>query len=333
MLIGEVAERTGISARMLRHYDRIGVVTPSQRTASGYRSYGAGDLRRLFEVEALRSLGLSLREIAEVLGGAGLAPSALVDQLADRARERIDREQELLRTLDRVRAGEPEEWSDVLRTVALLRGLESPSPSARLRLALSLADADGDHLRMLAEAALAEPDPTVAGTLQWALARSGDAAVPLLHDALRSADAERRVRAAEALVKIDTGLATRTVATALDDADPRVARRAVVAAARLGDPRAIPPLVRLVLDGGDDREVAALLRGLGAEWGLADRVDRALGDALATADPAQRLRLIAVLAEIPGDLSRRRLAALVGDDDRRVGLAARFALETAEGRG
>lgn len=39
MLIGEVAERSGISSRMLRHYDRTGVVSPSGRTAGGYRYY------------------------------------------------------------------------------------------------------------------------------------------------------------------------------------------------------------------------------------------------------------------------------------------------------
>jgi len=59
VLIGEVAARTGVSARMLRHYDRVGLVSPSGRTASGYRHYEQEDLTRLLHVEGLRALGLT----------------------------------------------------------------------------------------------------------------------------------------------------------------------------------------------------------------------------------------------------------------------------------
>ena len=45
--IGEVARLTGVSARMLRHYDEIGLVRPHGRAANGYRQYGADDLSRL----------------------------------------------------------------------------------------------------------------------------------------------------------------------------------------------------------------------------------------------------------------------------------------------
>ena len=63
MRIGEVSRRAGISARMLRHYDELGIVSPSQRTAGGYREYTTQDIQRLFQVESLRSLGMSLRDI------------------------------------------------------------------------------------------------------------------------------------------------------------------------------------------------------------------------------------------------------------------------------
>ena len=52
MLIGEVAERSGVSARMLRHYDSLGLVSPSERTSGGYRSYSEADLD-LFALRAL----------------------------------------------------------------------------------------------------------------------------------------------------------------------------------------------------------------------------------------------------------------------------------------
>lgn len=64
MLIGEVAQRSGVSTRMLRHYDSLGLVRPTGRTTGGYREYSDADLERLVQVESLRSLGLSLRDVA-----------------------------------------------------------------------------------------------------------------------------------------------------------------------------------------------------------------------------------------------------------------------------
>ncbi len=65
MRISELANRSGVSARMLRHYDRIGLVSPSGRTEAGYREYSQADAWRLFQVESLRSLGLGLAEVRE----------------------------------------------------------------------------------------------------------------------------------------------------------------------------------------------------------------------------------------------------------------------------
>lgn len=64
MLIGEVSARTGLSRRMLRHYDELGLVSPSARSSSGYRVYSREDLSRLLHVESLRSLGMSLADAA-----------------------------------------------------------------------------------------------------------------------------------------------------------------------------------------------------------------------------------------------------------------------------
>ena len=48
MLIGEVARRSGVSTRMLRHYDALGLVRPTGRTVGGYREYSAEDIRGIF---------------------------------------------------------------------------------------------------------------------------------------------------------------------------------------------------------------------------------------------------------------------------------------------
>ncbi|MFJ8082997.1 methyltransferase domain-containing protein [Streptomyces sp. NPDC096205] len=62
-----MAELTGVSVRTLHHYDGIGLVRASARTAAGYRAYSADDVERLREVLAYRRLGFGLREIADLV--------------------------------------------------------------------------------------------------------------------------------------------------------------------------------------------------------------------------------------------------------------------------
>jgi MerR family transcriptional regulator, thiopeptide resistance regulator len=56
--IGQLAQASGLTVRALRHYDAVGLLKASERTASGHRRYTEADLRRLYRVRALRSLGL-----------------------------------------------------------------------------------------------------------------------------------------------------------------------------------------------------------------------------------------------------------------------------------
>ncbi|WP_419999919.1 MerR family transcriptional regulator [Streptomyces boninensis] len=67
LTVGRVAELAGVTVRTLHHYDEIGLVRPSARTAAGYRAYAAGDVERLREVLAYRRLGFGLREIADLV--------------------------------------------------------------------------------------------------------------------------------------------------------------------------------------------------------------------------------------------------------------------------
>jgi DNA-binding transcriptional MerR regulator len=57
LTVGGVAELAGVTVRTLHHYDEIGLVQPSARTAAGYRAYSAGDVERLREVLSYRRLG------------------------------------------------------------------------------------------------------------------------------------------------------------------------------------------------------------------------------------------------------------------------------------
>lgn len=65
--VGSVAALTGVSVRTLHHYDHIGLVVPSVRTAAGYRGYTDADVERLHLVLVYREAGLPLEEIRVLL--------------------------------------------------------------------------------------------------------------------------------------------------------------------------------------------------------------------------------------------------------------------------
>ena len=67
MHIGEVAERTGLSHRTMRHYDEVGLVTPSGRSEGGFRLYTEDDVARLLLIRRMKPLGYSIDEMKDLL--------------------------------------------------------------------------------------------------------------------------------------------------------------------------------------------------------------------------------------------------------------------------
>ena len=67
MHIGELAEKTGLSLRTIRHYDEIGLLKASGRTEGGFRLYTQEDLSRLLLIRRMKPLGFSLEEMIELL--------------------------------------------------------------------------------------------------------------------------------------------------------------------------------------------------------------------------------------------------------------------------
>jgi MerR family transcriptional regulator, copper efflux regulator len=65
--IGEVAARTELSIKTIRHYDDVGLVTPSARSAGGFRLYTDDDVERLLTIRRMKPLGFTLDEMRELL--------------------------------------------------------------------------------------------------------------------------------------------------------------------------------------------------------------------------------------------------------------------------
>ncbi|WP_392673899.1 MerR family transcriptional regulator [Streptomyces sp. LN785] len=100
--IGELADASGLTVRALYHYDEIGLLSASERTASGHRRYTEGDLRRLYRVRALRSLGLSLEEIARVLANRTDDPVTMRGLLAAQLRSLEEQAEHIGRITHRI---------------------------------------------------------------------------------------------------------------------------------------------------------------------------------------------------------------------------------------
>jgi Cu(I)-responsive transcriptional regulator len=86
MNIGQAAAACGVTAKMIRHYEEIGLVPPPRRTASNYRTYSASDVHVLSFVKRARTLGFSMADIKDLLalwGNKGRS-SASVKKIAGR---------------------------------------------------------------------------------------------------------------------------------------------------------------------------------------------------------------------------------------------------------
>jgi Cu(I)-responsive transcriptional regulator len=67
MNIGQAARATGVTAKMIRYYDEIGLVRPSARTESNYREYDERQVNELKFIRRARALGFSMEEITRLL--------------------------------------------------------------------------------------------------------------------------------------------------------------------------------------------------------------------------------------------------------------------------
>lgn len=108
MRIGEVAERTALSFRSLRHWDDVGLVQPSARTEGGFRLYTEKDVERILIIRRMKPLGYTLdemRELLDVVDALTIDPSdvalrARIDDIRDGADQRRQKLTEQLAMAD-----------------------------------------------------------------------------------------------------------------------------------------------------------------------------------------------------------------------------------------
>ncbi len=89
--VKEVAKLTGVSVRALHHYDRIDLLKPTQVTDAGYRLYDDTALEKLYMILIFRELGLSLKEIADILHAPDYNRNRVLEKQIKFMQERVDK--------------------------------------------------------------------------------------------------------------------------------------------------------------------------------------------------------------------------------------------------
>ena len=128
MQIGEVAARTELSLRTIRHYEETGLVTPSARTQGGFRLYTASDVARLMVIRRMKPLGFTLEQMRDLLDATDRLDAdddlgadereALLERVRGYERAAVEQVEKL-----RVQLSRAEDFAATLR-----RRLETPEP-------------------------------------------------------------------------------------------------------------------------------------------------------------------------------------------------------------
>lgn len=139
LLIGELAERTGVAAPTIRYYEGLGLLRPPARSTSGYRRYSDDAIQELTFIRKAQSLGFSLEEIAEIvkLSRAGRTPCDHVLSLAHQHLDAVDERIRHLQIFRNQLAAEVEKWDgktsptcEGLCQIIALADLRSPLASS-----------------------------------------------------------------------------------------------------------------------------------------------------------------------------------------------------------
>jgi DNA-binding transcriptional MerR regulator len=138
--VGALAKRTGVSVRALHHYDELGLLSPSHRSASGYRLYTAADVVRLQQIRSLRMLGFSLEQSREFLDRPDITPDRVLQLHIAHLKAQIELQRTLCDRLERVagrfRSDErvpTEEFLQILEDTSMFEKYYTPEQMADLK--------------------------------------------------------------------------------------------------------------------------------------------------------------------------------------------------------
>ncbi|MGW1226050.1 MerR family transcriptional regulator [Streptomyces sp. NPDC002530] len=133
MQIGEVAARTELSLRTIRHYEETGLVIPSARSQGGFRLYTETDVSRLMVIRRMKPLGFTLEQMRDLLDATdrlddgGALDDSEREALLERVRTYQQAAAEQVEKL-RTQLARAEEFADALGT-----RLERNTPAAHVR--------------------------------------------------------------------------------------------------------------------------------------------------------------------------------------------------------
>jgi len=126
--VGQLAKQTHLSVRTLHHYDEIGLLSPSVRTPAGHRLYNTKDIAVLYRIQALKQLGLSLQQVAQLIQeNTQSLPDIITQQIVNLNHEIEQAEQlktKLLKLQQYFRQGDEPTTSHWLDTLILMNSYE-----------------------------------------------------------------------------------------------------------------------------------------------------------------------------------------------------------------
>jgi DNA-binding transcriptional MerR regulator len=120
MRVAELAQVAGVSADTVRYYERVGLLRPPPRTASGYRAYDQSAADRVRFIQGGQRLGLRLRDIGELLAvrDTGVCPCEPAEELLKRRLDELDTEMARLAALR----------AEMVRMIEVLPSRDCPPP-------------------------------------------------------------------------------------------------------------------------------------------------------------------------------------------------------------
>lgn len=102
LTIGQLTKRTGVTIRTLRYYDKIGLLLPTDYKEGGHRLYSHDDLLRLQQIQSLKFIGFSLKDIIDLLESQNIKEQQLSRSIAFKRRELIAELERIRQTIDQL---------------------------------------------------------------------------------------------------------------------------------------------------------------------------------------------------------------------------------------